>query len=37
MHTPLATKAMEDDEPHPEQPTRIIGVFKMLECLSDCL
>ncbi|KAL8278779.1 hypothetical protein RQP46_008848 [Phenoliferia psychrophenolica] len=31
MHTPLATKASEDEEPHPEQPARIIGVFKMME------
>lgn len=31
MHQPLAIKAADDDEPHPEQPARIIGVFKRIE------
>lgn len=31
MHQPLPAADKEDDQPHPEQPARIIKVFKKLE------
>ncbi|KAM0756106.1 Arginase/deacetylase [Meredithblackwellia eburnea MCA 4105] len=31
MHQPLTTRADADEDPHPEQPARIIGIFKKLE------